>query len=217
MLSVLVAAGSLVLFGFVVRRVYRSDLLAATGIFFLIMDSSLGLASRTARMDILIFFFLVGMVWVMLHEWIWAGGMVAALAVLTHPLGLLVPAAGLLFLAKAHTQWRRTLRRSIVYLAPSCIALAAWFVSMGKNISSFIAQFRLQFTAKSLQESDLVTSFQEDRLWQAFFIIAAVTLLVQGISAVRCRKKNGSCVDRRICFVHAGHDSRENILVHSLL
>ncbi|MCX6792363.1 MAG: glycosyltransferase family 39 protein [Candidatus Gottesmanbacteria bacterium] len=195
-LSVALGTGALMVIGLLIRRIYRSDLLAAMGIFLLGIDPSFGITSRTARMDILVFFLIMSMVWIMvvacekksLVWFIWAG-VVAAFAVMTHPLGLIVPAVGVLFLMVPHTSWRSTLRRMTAVVLPSLVAVAFWILSIGKNIPSFIGQVRLQFLAKLMQKSDLVLSFREDTLWRLFFGIAAVTLLVQLYRVLRTRQR----------------------------
>lgn len=196
LMSVLIGAGALIIFGILIRRVYRSHILTMAGIFFLGIDPSFGIASRTARMDIVVFFLLILTVLMLVIArekkgfGLYVGaGVVAAAAVMTHPAGLIALAVGILLILAGADRRNIQLLRILALLAPSLIALAGWIISMGTHVSSFIEQYQLQFMLKASQLSNLVDSFHEDRLWQILLVIIAALLIAQFVAVIRWRKK----------------------------
>lgn len=194
-MSVLVGAGTLIIFGLLVRRVYRSHILTAAGIFFLGIDPSFGVASRTARMDIVVFFLLILMVFTMVIArekeglgWYVGAGIVAALAVMTHPAGLVALAVGIIFLFVDADPRKIPLRRILALLVPSIITFGGWIISMGTGVSSLIEQYQLQFMLKASQLSNLVDAFHEDRLWQILAVIIVALLIAQFGAIIQRRK-----------------------------
>ncbi len=183
---------SLVLFWIYIVRLFHSRTLAVAGTVMLSIDSYFGLSSRTARMEIVVFFLFISTLIVIdiafqrkSALWYLAGGILASCAVMTHPLGIMVVALAVFAVIARH----RKIDTDVCWdLLPPALAAAGWFISMGKNFPMFIYQVGINFAYKNAEVPHIFTLFGQGIFWQISMVCIGLIIAIQTLVVIQKRK-----------------------------
>ena len=183
---------SLVLFWIYIVRLFHSRTLAVAGTVMLSIDSYFGLSSRTARMEIVVFFLFISTLIVIdiafqrkSALWYLAGGILASCAVMTHPLGIMVVALAVFAVIARH----RKIDTDVIWvLLPPALAAAGWFISMGKNFPMFIYQVGINFAYKNAEVPHIFTLFGQGIFWQISMVCIGLIIAIQTLVVIQKRK-----------------------------
>lgn len=184
--SFLLSIASLGVFFCIVKMLFKNWGYAYFGTILLMFDSAFDTASKVARMDMLLFFFLLLGIWGYLLArrykkliFFFLTGIVLALGILTHPLGFIAPFLILMFMIMEKERIKKKISSLASIMIPICLGLLIWYVNIAHYVSFFLLQYKLQLARKATEIPYALTLFQKDFSWWLLFvayIIIAVSL-----------------------------------------
>ncbi len=116
-----------------------------------------------------------------------AAGGTAALSVLNHPLGFILPVVISACLLLEKKSFKARVLDLAIINSPVMLAFSLWMVSLGENFPLFLAQYGLQFARKALVTPFIVILFQQAWHWQ---LLLLSYLLITVALAVRLVREN---------------------------
>lgn len=171
-----------VLFWLCLKKITRSPLAASAGLFLLVGNTAFGIASRTARMEIMVVACMFAVLLAILHERYILAGWFAAAAVMIHPLGILGLCIGVVGVLE-----KRSWKSVVSVFLPSVFCVMIWLLSMGTTISACIYQYGLQFSLKVAQQTDLVNQFTYNALYVWSLVFGCVLVCALAYKALRTK------------------------------
>lgn len=150
-------------------------------------------------------FCLVGYLWFLSRERWLAAGVVGAVLVLTHPIGVAAPAAAGLWLVVDYRElsWRERFRRITLAVSPSILAIGAFFLLQQATVGRWNAYFLVQAKYEHGLRDPLIPTFHAvgivfepgrfsllnmGNVWQTLLVIVVLTCVVVDL-ALRRRER----------------------------
>ena len=172
---------------FSLQMYFKRTSYAFFGTLLLSFDFTFAQAAHVARMDILNFFFLLCAIFFYLLTWerkqdryFLFCGICCAMAVVTHPLGVL--GVGIIFLHMIFKKvtFKEKLKQIALVVLPVILLSGVWVFSMRDYLSLFFEQYHLQVLRKAMEIPDLIILFQTSTAWWLLLLCYSVIFIFFG-------------------------------------
>ncbi|MDP3998932.1 MAG: glycosyltransferase family 39 protein [bacterium] len=195
MLSLIFAFASVMSLFWVVKVLFRSNLLALVGAILLTLDPWFIQAAKVARMDM--FSFLLLMLSILTFflaqkkgKFYFLPGIFCGLGILTHPLGFIAPTLFLLFMLLQKIEFKDKFFRICSIFTPVIFSFLLWLWMLKEDLSLFVIQYQLQFARKSASLPYVFFLLKgADPFWKIFFAAHFLIALILFIQLVRFRNR----------------------------
>lgn len=197
-LSLLLAFFALALIFFLIKKMFQKNFLAVLGTALVAFDISFSSSARIARMEMLCFFFLmVSLVIFYLAEQrekkrylaYFFVGVFSGLGILTHPLGLILPAVIFLYLLLAGGTFKERLLKGVLIALPMVLFLAGWLFSIREWWDLFLLQNKLQLARKALSQPYIWVLFVYILPWRLLLVLNGAIFYGLTRLVIKGRKK----------------------------
>lgn len=184
LLSLFVGIFSLSTFFFLSKLIFKNNYLATLGTILLSLDINFARSTRTGRMEIFTFFFmLLSFLFYILCKkknrniYYVLAGVTSGLAILTHPMGFIAPLIIGLNILITSTNLRKTLFHLFIFIMPIILALPFWILKSG-NLFSLISTYGSHLQDKAPKIPYAFILFQTDFSWWLLLITYLIIFIV---------------------------------------
>ncbi len=197
-LSLLLAFFALALVFFLIRKMFKENFLAVLGTALVAFDISFASSARMARMEMLCFFFqMVSLVIFYLIEqrkekryfaYLFVG-VFSSLGILTHPLGLILPAVIFVYLLFVGGTLKERVLKGFLIALPMVLFIGSWLLSIRDWWDLFLLQNKLQLARKTLFQPYIWVLFSNILSWRLLFVLNGAVFYGLVRLVVKYRKK----------------------------
>jgi len=189
LLSLFTGIGVLGLWYLLLAKLTKQNLWAGLGTLLLASEPRFQAASRIARMDILVLFFILLSIlayWSANHRklFVFISGFIAALTVLTHPMGFLAPALLLSVIWCQKTGNKVKLQQFMLILLPLALGAGLWLSTQIPTWRIFVDQLVLQSARKAVLPAYLwiyIRQSPANIFLYLFYLLIVLTGLLGGL------------------------------------
>ncbi|PJE63524.1 hypothetical protein COU89_02850 [Candidatus Roizmanbacteria bacterium CG10_big_fil_rev_8_21_14_0_10_45_7] len=178
--SILTSCLSLIVLYALSVRITQRKWLGVIAMMLLGVDYSFLRAGQVGRMDALTFLWIISALYAGYEGrignslvWLLVAGVLGGLAILTHPLGGIAPAALAIYLFITKQSYRRLVIEYSVFFVPIAVAAIGWYLWIGSYLAAFITQYQLQFERKADSPFFAVILAQNYWSWRLLFLFYA--------------------------------------------
>ncbi len=167
---------------------------ASVGTLMLSIDPRFGESSRHGRMEIMV------VLWILLalasflgnpksRIRLWISGVLSALAVLTHPMGIIAPGIIIVLISMEKTSIRKKIQDWLVILLPSALGAGAWLWSIRDSFSFLVLQLDFLSIQKLQSSSAVITLFLTNGTYVMLFGMEAIVAVISTYIALKNKSR----------------------------
>jgi len=198
LLSLLVAANSLIAIYFLAKKLFSSRNLALLTVLLVSSDYFFSRSSRIARMDMFNFLLLSLSYGALFFQnsislkRLLVAGILSGLALISHPLGLIGPAVIAGWLVIISPKIAEKMKRLAVFLLPVIFIAGGWLFSLRNYWDILLKQWILQIDRKNQSITYIFNLWQgQDFGWRVLFILYILALLFLATTLLIKKSKSG--------------------------
>lgn len=173
---------SLITFFFLSKIIFRNNFLSLLGTIMLALDIFFARSSRTGRMEITTFcFMLLSYLFYVLTQikkrniYFLLAGIASGIALLNHPMGAIAPIIIVLNILMGNSKIKLKVFQFLIFIIPVILALPFWILKSG-NLLSLISTYGSHLQDKSPKLPYAFVLFQSSFSWWLMFIIYLIII-----------------------------------------
>lgn len=184
-MSFVLGFSSLIVFFIIAKKIFKTSLLAALGVFLLSLDVNFSRAGRIARMDILTFLLIeLSFLFLVLEDkkrkdlYYLLAAITSALSLLSHPMGIISVVVFIFYLLTNKESVKRKIITFTKFIVVVLVVSSFWIFKIIVNFNLFVIQYGFQLKRKMIEVPYFLRLLQTDFSWWLFFAVYLIIFLI---------------------------------------